>query len=98
MLPLGEASEWMTAFAAPKFGRAPLADRSGLFCRLADAEAEGAGNALAIGRIGAEAIGDVPLLDVQARVAHCAGGVVEEPLLQAGRHQAEKIARLLPVI
>jgi hypothetical protein len=28
----------------------------------------------AIGRIGAHAIRDVPLLDVQARVAHCAGG------------------------
>jgi hypothetical protein len=36
------------------------------------------------------------LLDVQARVAHCAGGVVEEPLLLGGRHQPEKIARLLP--
>src|SRR5580692_6146267 len=38
------------------------------------------------------------LLDVQARVAHRAGGVVEEPLLLGGRHQPEKIARLLPVI
>jgi hypothetical protein len=28
----------------------------------------------AIGRIGAHAIRDMPLLDVQARVAHCAGG------------------------
>ena len=31
-------------------------------------------HARAIGRIGAHAIGDVPLLDVQARVAHCADG------------------------
>jgi hypothetical protein len=34
-----------------------------------------------VGRIGAEAIADVPLFDVLARIAHCPGGVVEQGLL-----------------
>src|SRR5438132_10318066 len=97
MLLLGKASEWMTAFAAPKFGRRRSRPMN-LFCRLAEGEAEGTGDALAIGRIGATAIGNVPLLDVQTCIAHRSGGVVEEPLLLGGRHQPEKIARLLPVV
>src|SRR4051794_6972500 len=73
-------------------------DCGGSLRRLLELEAESPRDPFAIGRIGAQAIGNVPLLDVQARVAHCAGGVVEEPLLLVGRHQTEKITRLLPVI
>jgi hypothetical protein len=75
-------------------GSSPFLLRS----KILDFEAEGAGDAGAVGRIGAETIGDVPLLDVLARIAHRAGRVLEQRLLLGGCHQAEKIARLLPVI
>src|SRR5207302_11405849 len=44
------------------------------------------------------AVLDMALLDVQARVAHCAGGVLEQRLPLRRSHLAEPIARLLPVI
>src|ERR1700737_5532850 len=55
-------------------------------------------HARAVCRVRPRAVLYMALLDVQARVAHCASGVVEEPLLLGGRHQPEKIARLLPGI
>src|SRR6202035_1662158 len=63
-----------------------------------DIEAKRPRDPLAIGRIGAKTIGDVALLDVQARIAHRAGCVLEQRLLLRRRHQAEQIARLFPVI
>src|SRR3984893_13795641 len=61
-------------------------------------DAEGPSDSGSIGRVGLGTIGDVPLLDMQARVAHRAGRVLEQGLLLGGCHQAEKIARLLPVV
>src|SRR5438552_6255738 len=74
----------------------PITDR--LFGERQLLEADGAGDTGAVGRIGTAAIGDVALLDVQARIAHRAGRVVEECLLLGECHQAEEIARLLPVV
>ena len=80
----------------PQFAGAPSS--SDLFRGFAAGQAEGAGDTLAVGRVGAQAIGDVPLLDVQACIAHRPGSVIEQHLLLGGRHQPEQIARLLPVI
>ena len=63
-----------------------------------DFKAEGASDAGAVGRIGAQAIGDVALLDVLLRVAHRSRRVLEQHLLLRRRHQPEQIARLLPVV
>src|SRR3984893_12470083 len=61
-------------------------------------DAEGPCDSGSIGRVGLGTIGDVPLLDVQASIAHCSRRVLEQPLLLRGRHQPEQIARLFPVI
>jgi len=63
-----------------------------------DFESKGASDAGAVDLIGAQTIGDVPLLDVLPRVAHRAGRVLEQRLLLLRRHQPEQIARLLPVV
>ena len=55
-------------------------------------------HARAVCRVRPRAVVDMALLDVQACVAHCAGGVVEEVLLLGRSHLAEQIARLLPVV
>src|SRR5208282_4870719 len=71
-------------------------------CRLFGGEGqiqpEGAGDAGAVGRIGAQAIGNVALLDVLARIAHRASRVLEQGLLLGWSHQTEKIPPLLPMI
>ena len=61
-------------------------------------EAEGASHTCAIGRVGAQTIGDVALLDVLTRIGHRARRVLEQNLLLRRRHQPEQIARLLPVV
>src|SRR6266481_4854878 len=55
-------------------------------------------HARAVCRVRPRAVLHMALLDVQARVAHRAGGVVEEVLLLGRSHLAEQIARLLPVV
>src|SRR6202011_4904181 len=57
-------------------------------------DAEGPCDSGSIGRVGLGTIGDVPLLDVQASIAHCSRRVLEQHLLLRGRHQPEQIARL----
>src|SRR5258705_4673627 len=52
----------------------------------------------AVGRIRLGAIGNVPLLHVQPRVAHRMGRVLEQQLLLGRRHFSEQVAGLLPMI
>src|ERR1700742_3614681 len=52
----------------------------------------------AVRRIRAQAVGDVPFLDVPARITHCPGCILEQCLLLRPRHQAEQVAWLLPVV
>jgi hypothetical protein len=51
-----------------------------------------------VGRIGARAVVDVPLLDLQPGVAHCSRRIFEQqPLLLRG-HLPEQISGLFPMI
>jgi hypothetical protein len=59
---------------------------------------EGLRDTGAVRRIGAGAIGDMALLDVQLGIAHGARRVLEQHLLLRFSHLAEQVARLLPVI
>jgi len=57
-------------------------------------DAERIRDALPVGRIGLQAVCDVPDLDEFGRISHGARGVLEEDLLLARAHQAEEFARL----
>src|SRR5260370_12209654 len=61
-------------------------------------DAQRLGNTLAVGRIRLGAVADIPLLDVQFRVAHGTRRVLEQQLLLRRRHLPEQIAELLPMI
>src|ERR1700752_490219 len=51
-----------------------------------------------VGRIGARAVVDVPLLDLQLGVAHCPRRIFEQQPLLLRRHLAEQISGLFPMI
>ncbi len=55
---------------------------------------ESLADALAIGRVGLRAMGDVALLNGPRGGAELAGGVVEQSLTLGRRHQTEQVARL----
>src|ERR1700676_2905301 len=69
-----------------------------LFGGASAADAERPRDALAIGRVGFGAIGDVPLLDVPCGAADLPRGVVEQRLPLLGVHHAEQVAGLLVVV
>src|SRR5271163_69428 len=78
----------------PSVGRG----RKPSFGGAAERQAKGRGNARAIGGIGLGTVADVALLDLQPRIAHGAGGILEQNLLLRGAHLPEQIAGLLIVI
>src|ERR1700752_2935805 len=49
-----------------------------------------------VGRIGARAVVDVPLLDLQLGVAHCPRRIFKQQPLLLRRHLAEPISALVP--
>src|SRR6266436_514456 len=55
-------------------------------------------NACAVGWIRLGAVADIPLLDVQFRVAHRACRILEQQLLLRRCHLPEQISRLFPMI
>jgi hypothetical protein len=59
---------------------------------------EGLRDTGAVRGIGAGAVVDMALLDVQLRISHRARRVIEQHLLLRLSHLAEQVARLLPVI
>jgi hypothetical protein len=61
-------------------------------------QAQGGGDACAIGRIGLGAVGDVALLDVPSCPADRASRIVEQSLALSGVHLPEEVPRLLIVI
>src|SRR5258705_4881169 len=65
---------------------------------LVERKAKRGGDAGAIRGIGFGAVGDITLLDFDARVTHGAGGAFEEKLLLLGGHLPEQDARLLVVV
>ena len=61
-------------------------------------DAQRLGDAGAVGWIRLGAVADIPLLDVQFRVAHGTRRVLEQQLLLRRRHLPEQVAGLLPMI
>ena len=61
-------------------------------------KAECFGHAFAVGRVASVAIADVAVFDEVQRIAHAAGGVVEQHLLLFGAHQFKQGARLAEVV
>src|SRR5258707_12822896 len=55
-------------------------------------------HARAVCRVRPHAVLHMALLDVQTRIAHRAGGILEQRLPLRRSHLAEQIARLLPVV
>src|SRR5277367_1398388 len=78
----------------PSVGRGEIPSLGGV----AERQAKGRGDARAIGGIGLGTVADVAPLDLEPRVAHGAGGVLEQNLLLCGAHLPEQIAGLLMVI
>src|SRR5260370_38726846 len=66
--------------------------------QLALFEPEGLRDPGPVCRIRLGAVADVPLLDVQFRVAHCTRRVLEQHLLLVRRHLPEQVAGLLPMV
>jgi len=69
-----------------------------LFCHLTERNAERVGNALAVGRIGLEAVADMADLDLPWGSADGAADVSKEERLLFGCHEAKELAGLGVVI
>src|SRR5258707_2806438 len=61
-------------------------------------DAQRLGDACAVGWIRLGAVADIPLFDVQFRVAHRARRVLEQQLLLRRCHLPEHVSRLFPTI
>src|SRR5947207_10066045 len=61
-------------------------------------QSKGARDPRVLGRVGLQAVGDVPLLDVLCRTPARPRGIVEQDLPLLDVHHAEQVARLLVVV